>query len=841
MRAIARTLGAVMVLAALGAATHADDPSCGTIDTAGAVIEVGAAPTQGQLVQDPCVREEERPVIPELPALGAIGTFTAAPGTFAPLPAGAPSSPEDFHPSSSQGLPAGDHVFADLIVDAGITVGVADGAEIWTTGDVIVRGTLRFSGAGNLHCGGDLVVEGSEAPTFNEAYIQTTTLGGPVNIQVGGNLSVLTNGRVFASRGGMQLETFGPPPSSGIVTIVGIVWVGEDELTVKASGDIDIRADYIETDYGSASLRSFGGDIELDEFGWIEVAGSTIDPTDPAVIEAAGAVRFFGGSGISAPTLQVSALGGDVVVRDSRIDAASRFGPSWVRASGAVVVEGDARFEMGSGHESVEVSAFAGSVELRETSGNRPRYALDGSSVRLSARDDINLRGDGEIDVRSGAAEVHAHAGAVRFEDELELRTRAGSTGGIHLQGHDRVDLPLGSAGTLRVEGLGDLQLIAGAGGATASARDLDAFQGGVRVLSEGPITLDTDAEAGGDIRIVSTRSRVDAPHCTLTTENRSDGSASGSIAVESWAGSAGRVDVSDSTLRTGTSTTRSGDVTLRVVQAGGAEELDSYLLPKVVKTKRGKKDVADSLMTISGDLDLGTTGPDLTAATTLRIGDRTFDLPGLTANKKGNKLTYRDDVLDMKVTTDKNGSSKGKFTFKLRGDPSDVGDPDGTLVLGLACSEMDARCAVALAGGGFKRGKVRGAVVDPPVRLDKAKVVVKGAGKDKLSLKLGLTSGGAPGTAPEVEIGIGDTWSVVLPGEDFQAKKETFRFKGDESGIRKVTLDYGKEAVSVSGKGLDLGPHVDQDGVLRLRLRVGAEEFALRVRMRTKGATHSY
>ena len=55
------------------------------------------------------------------------------------------------------------------------------------------------------------------------------------------------------------------------------------------------------------------------------------------------------------------------------------------------------------------------------------------------------------------------------------------------------------------------------------------------------------------------------------------------------------------------------------------------------------------------------------------------------------------------------------------------------------------------------------------------------------------------------------------------------------------MTLDYGKEALTISGKGLDLGPHVGEDGVVRIRVRVGTEEFALRVKLRAKGAKHSY
>ena len=67
-----------------------------------------------------------------------------------------------------------------------------------------------------------------------------------------------------------------------------------------------------------------------------------------------------------------------------------------------------------------------------------------------------------------------------------------------------------------------------------------------------------------------------------------------------------------------------------------------------------------------------------------------------------------------------------------------------------------------------------------------------------KLSLKLGFAStGAAPGTAPDVKVTLGNSYSVTIPGAEFSGPSRdrfTARRPDSASAVSKATLDYGRE-----------------------------------------------
>src|SRR5262245_13413843 len=232
---------------------------------------------------------------------------------------------------------------------------------------------------------------------------------------------------------------------------------------------------------------------------------------------------------------------------------------------------------------------------------------------------------------------------------------------------------------------------------------------------------------------------------------------------------------------------------------------VESYFLPKSVKAKANAKDASKSSLTAEGIFDTGPLAADLASAATLDVGKLHFDITELTP--RGAAFVYEGDGATFSITPNPYGSSRAKFKLKYTGDLTGKVELDGPLDLRFADAASDGLCTVNLGGGGFRLGKVGGALVKPTVFLQRVSAKLKGAGKDALTVVVGIGSGGTtPAEASDLTVEFGANLAVTIPAGSFVRKGDADVFAGDVGGIKKATVDYARDQIAITGKALDLG-----------------------------------
>ena len=83
-------------------------------------------------------------------------------------------------------------------------------------------------------------------------------------------------------------------------------------------------------------------------------------------------------------------------------------------------------------------------------------------------------------------------------------------------------------------------------------------------------------------------------------------------------------------------------------------------------------------------------------------------------------------------------GSSRAKFRLKAVADLTGKVDPNGALDLRFTNPAVDGRCRVVLGRGAFRLGKVRGALVEPNLNVQRANAKFGGSRGDKVTIVLG-------------------------------------------------------------------------------------------------------
>lgn len=275
-----------------------------------------------------------------------------------------------------------------------------------------------------------------------------------------------------------------------------------------------------------------------------------------------------------------------------------------------------------------------------------------------------------------------------------------------------------------------------------------------------------------------------------------------------------------------------------RVAVRPPLEPLGAYLLPKSVVHKKNATTPEKSVFKAAGDFDTGPGEVDLAAPATLTVGLVEFPLPAPTVSKSGRSFRFATDGLTFRVDTNRGGSSRAKFRLTYTGELGESVPTDGAVQLRFVNDDVDGTGEVLLEDGRFRLGKRPDTLSRPDLFVERAKAVVRGDGNDSFSIVLGLPSaGGAPTVAPDVSLQIGDEFDVTVPAQVFFRKKDSWTFKGDDEGIRRVTVDYRRERVTVVGKRLDLGTVPDGRGPLTILVRVGPDERGVAVRVvRGKG-----
>jgi hypothetical protein len=268
---------------------------------------------------------------------------------------------------------------------------------------------------------------------------------------------------------------------------------------------------------------------------------------------------------------------------------------------------------------------------------------------------------------------------------------------------------------------------------------------------------------------------------------------------------------------------------------------VDAFLLPSQVKFAPDAKDPAKGSFRSSGVLDTGSELVDLAGPGTLEIGPRAFPIPGLSA--KGRRLAHTAGGVSFTVTPGKGGGSRGRYQLSVVGDLTDDVDPDLPLKLRFSNASVDARGEVELAGGRFKLGRTRGSVVEPVLYLEKVKAKLADAGPDSLKLGAGFaTEGTTPDAPSDVHFAFGEAFAATVPASAFRRSKE--RWTGEVAsggGTLSLTLDYGREKVTVKARGVELGDFAEGPVPLRVDLSVGDEARGAEVRAVRSGPTLRY
>lgn len=269
--------------------------------------------------------------------------------------------------------------------------------------------------------------------------------------------------------------------------------------------------------------------------------------------------------------------------------------------------------------------------------------------------------------------------------------------------------------------------------------------------------------------------------------------------------------------------------------------EVGAHFLPRTVRVKLNESKPEKSSLVATGFLDLGPDPVDLSLAATLDVGGYSVSVPSLEPNKQGTSFKLKQAGLLFQVTPDKSGSSRAKFTLKVKDDLAGLVDPESELVLHFVNAAVDATGTVTLEQGRYTLGRKRGALIEPAIHLYQVRGTLKGDGQDALTLKVGLaTKGITPAGAPTVELDFA-AFEATVPASSFVKKGDRFLFKGEAGGVTSVVLDYLRETVTVKAKGVELGELVEGPVSLSVTLRVGLDVREVTVRMVRKAKSLKY
>ena len=268
---------------------------------------------------------------------------------------------------------------------------------------------------------------------------------------------------------------------------------------------------------------------------------------------------------------------------------------------------------------------------------------------------------------------------------------------------------------------------------------------------------------------------------------------------------------------------------------------IEAFFLPKKVKAKVNTSDASRSTLVATGSFDTGPEAPDFASTTTLDVGGVHVTSNALT--QKGRSFGFVQDGVTFSITPNPYGSSRAKFKLKYVGDLGGKVGLDEPLELHFTDAVItDARGTVNLQGGAFTGGKVRGALVDPNLFVVRAHAILKGPGKDVLVVIVGLaTDGATPAEASDLSLAFGDRFGATIPAAQFVRDGDTDAYTGATGGVTKAVVDYAREQITITGKGLSLGDFDQGANAIRINVGLGSDARGVSVRMGRKGALMKY
>jgi hypothetical protein len=271
-----------------------------------------------------------------------------------------------------------------------------------------------------------------------------------------------------------------------------------------------------------------------------------------------------------------------------------------------------------------------------------------------------------------------------------------------------------------------------------------------------------------------------------------------------------------------------------------GPPPVESFFLPRIVRVKVDVKNAAKSTLLAVGGFDTGSAEPNLASAATLDVGGLHFDIPGLVP--KGKSFTFAGDGVAFSITPRFPGSSRAKFSLKFIGDLAGKVSLDAPLELHFKNASSEGVGSVALNRGFYAFGKVRGALIEPNVYTAGVRATLRGVGKDKLLMRVGLaTNGVTPPSASDLSVRFGELLDVTIPAAAFKRKGDADVFVGNVDGVTSAIVDHARERITVVCTGLSLGTFSAGGNSMTVGIALGAEQRTVDVRMALVGPTVRY
>lgn len=269
--------------------------------------------------------------------------------------------------------------------------------------------------------------------------------------------------------------------------------------------------------------------------------------------------------------------------------------------------------------------------------------------------------------------------------------------------------------------------------------------------------------------------------------------------------------------------------------------EVGPHFLPRSVKVKLNQAKPETSRLVATGFLDLGPDPVDLAQEATLDVGGYSVTA-ALEPNAKATAFKLKQAGLLFRVRPDKSGSSRARFTLKVKDDLAGLVDPESELALHFANAAVDAVGTVTLEQGKYRLGRKRGALIEPELHLYRVRGKLKGDGLDSLALRIGLaTEGVTPAGAPSVQLDFGPEFEASVPSSAFVKQGDRFVFKGEAGGLTSLVLDYRRETAMVKAKGITLGDYAEGPQAVSVTLGVGLQVREVALRMVRKGKSLKY
>lgn len=292
-------------------------------------------------------------------------------------------------------------------------------------------------------------------------------------------------------------------------------------------------------------------------------------------------------------------------------------------------------------------------------------------------------------------------------------------------------------------------------------------------------------------------------------------------------------------------------DITIQAASGGGGGvgppppsvgTISQFFLPRTVTYRPNTATPAKSTLRAIGTFDTGPGAVDFTKPFTVTVGGVVVDAPGFTPNANGTLFTYKADGLTFIVKPAKTRSSKGRFNLALTRDMTGLVNASGRLALECTSADLDASGDVALSNGGYKLGKLRGALYDPDLALFRIAAKLGGEGKDAYSIRAGIPSEGRLiDEAFDLRVEIGSSVETI-PAAAFTRKGSVFTYKGGaETNITSAVVDFARERLIVNAKGVTIGDVPEGDAPLTVRIVAGGMDRTVNVRAVRKGAKLVY